>query len=143
MLRQVAVALDGTAGDVQTLIESGRTFSQEFLAYQQAFEALLADAPPVLDAVTAAGPAVSDALANTATVLGVLSERQSDLLRLLAGGGQTAQVADQIVVAERPNLACVVHDLGAVTANLSEPDNLATSGPHWPPTTSSSGSSTT
>jgi len=125
VLQQVAVALDGTAGDVQTLIESGRTFSQEFLAYQQQFEALLATAPPVLDAVTAAGPAVRDALANTATVLAVLSARQTDLLRLLASGGQTAQVADQIVVAERPNLACLVHDLGAVTTNLSEPVNLA------------------
>jgi len=124
VLHQAAVALNGQAEDVQTLIDAGQQFAREFLTYQQAFESLLADAPPVLDSVTAAGPQLSDALSNTAVLLGLLSSHQRQVLALLHSGGTTSQLLNQVVVAERPNLACLVHDLGSVTTNLAEPSNL-------------------
>ena len=124
VLQQSAIALNGQAADVQTLIDSGQQFAKEFLSYQQQFQALLDNAPPVLDSVTAAGPQLQDALSNTAVLLGVLASHQSDVLNLLKSGSATAQLLNQAVVAERPNLACVVHDLGAVTTNLAKPDNL-------------------
>jgi hypothetical protein len=119
------VALNGQSADVRTLIDSGQQFAKEFLTYQQEFRSLLANAPPVLDSVTAAGPQLQDALTNTAILLGVLSSRQSDVLGLLKSGATTSDLLNQVVTAERPNLGCLVHDLGAVTANLSEPANLS------------------
>jgi virulence factor Mce-like protein len=125
VLQQSAIALNGQAADVRTLIDSGTQFAREFLAYQEEFRSLLANAPPVLDSVTAAGPQLQDALSNTAVLLGVLASHQSDVLNLLRSGSTTSQLLNQIVTDERPNLACLVHDLGAVTANLAEPANLA------------------
>ena len=125
VLQQAAVALNGQSADVRTLIDSGQQFAKEFLTYQQEFRSLLANAPPVLDSVTAAGPQLRDALANTAILLGVLSSHQSDVLGLLKSGASTSQLLNQVVTAVRPNLGCLVHDLGSVASNLSEPTNLS------------------
>jgi virulence factor Mce-like protein len=125
VLRQVAIALNGQAADVQTLIASGQQFAREFLSYQSEFRALLANAPPVLDSVTAAGPQLSDALSNTAVLFSVLSTHQSQILSLLKSGASASQLLNSLVVTERPNLACLVHDLGAVTTNLAQPANLS------------------
>ena len=47
---------------------AGTTFSKEFVAYQQQFTELLANAPPALDAVTAVAPQLRQDLANTAAL---------------------------------------------------------------------------
>jgi phospholipid/cholesterol/gamma-HCH transport system substrate-binding protein len=128
VLRQTSVALDGEAGNLHTIIAAGQQFSQEFLQYQQQFSALLSNAPPVLDSVTAAGPALQRSLANTAVVLGVLSTHQAAIVQLLDSGAQASSQLGVLVQAERPNLACIVHDLGATTSNLSVPANLSNLG---------------
>jgi virulence factor Mce-like protein len=124
VLQQAAIALNGRAADMATLIQSGQQFAKEFLDYQQEFRSLLSNAPPVLNSVTAAGPQLTDALSNTAVFLGVLAARQSDILSLLKTGGSAAQLLNSLVTAERPNLACLVHDAGAIVTNLSQPTNL-------------------
>jgi virulence factor Mce-like protein len=124
LLHETAVALNGNAANIHTIITSGTQFAQEFLAFQQAFKSLLASAPPVLDTVTASSPQLTSALANTAALLNVLTAQQSNFLSLLDTGAGSSQLLNQLVVAERPNLACLVHDLGAATTNLSQPANL-------------------
>jgi phospholipid/cholesterol/gamma-HCH transport system substrate-binding protein len=125
LLHETAVALNGNAANIHTIITSGTQFAQEFLAFQQAFKSLLASAPPVLDTVTASSPQLTSALANTAALLNVLTAQQANFLSLLDTGAGSSQLLNQLVVAERPNLACLVHDLGATTTNLSQPANLS------------------
>lgn len=125
LLQETAEALNGNAANVHTIITSGTQFAQEFLAFQQAFKSLLASAPPVLDTVTASSPQLTSALSNTAALLNVLTTQQSNFLSLLDTGAGSTQLLNQLVVAERPNLACLVHDLGATTTNLSEPANMS------------------
>jgi virulence factor Mce-like protein len=124
LLHETATALNGNAANVHTIITSGTQFADEFLAFQQAFKSLLASAPPVLDTVTASSPQLTSALANTAALLNVLTDQQANFLSLLDTGAGSTQLLNQLIVAERPNLACVVHDLGGLTTNLSEPTNL-------------------
>ncbi|MHB1712076.1 MAG: MCE family protein [Acidimicrobiales bacterium] len=124
VLHQAAIALNGRSGDVRTIITSGQQFAHEFLAYQQAFKSLLASSPPVLNSVTTVAPQLTSALANTAIILDVLSNKQSSYLSLLHSGAVASQLLNRFVVAERPNLACVVHDLGSISTNLSQPTNL-------------------
>lgn len=129
VLEQTSVALRGESGNVHTIIDAGTQFSRELLQYQQQFTALLSNAPPVLSSLTAAGPALQDSLTNTAAILAVLATHQQAIVELLDSGSQTATQLNTLVQAERPNLACIVHDLGATTSNLSLPanlDNLAT-----------------
>lgn len=124
VLHQAAVALNGRSGDLHTIIASGQQFAQEFLAYQQAFKSLLASSPPVLNSVTTVAPQLTNSLANTAIILDVLYNKQTDFLHLLHSGADASQLLNQFVVAERPNLGCVVHDLGTISTNLSLPANL-------------------
>ena len=56
LIGELATSLAGQAGNLRTLISAGTTFSKEFVAYQQQFTELLANAPPSLDAITAVAP---------------------------------------------------------------------------------------
>ena len=47
LIGELATSLSGQAGNLRTLISAGTTFSKEFVAYQQQFTELLANAPPV------------------------------------------------------------------------------------------------
>jgi len=50
-LHEVAVTLAGRGQDLRALTQSNLAFSQEFLRYQDQFKALLANSPPILNAV--------------------------------------------------------------------------------------------
>ena len=86
LIGELATSLAGRAGDLRTLISAGTTFSKEFVAYQQQFTELLANAPPSLDAVTAVAPALRQDLANTAALVQVLAQQKSGLHTLFTSG---------------------------------------------------------
>ncbi len=73
LIGELATSLQGQAGNLRTLIDAGTTFSKEFVAYQQQFTELLANAPPSLDAITAVAPELRQDLANTAALVQVLA----------------------------------------------------------------------
>ena len=125
VLHELAVSLNGNAGNLRTIAASSALFSQEMLASQQNFEALLANAPPVLNTVTASAPQLQRALADTATVAELLASKSPDVVRLLDQGGAAAQALGTLLSENRPDLACVVHDASAVTANLAAAPNLS------------------
>jgi hypothetical protein len=74
--------------------------------------------------VTAATPQLRQALGNTAVLAAVLANRKGDLVRLLDEGGVSVGQLGQLVATERPNLACLLHDLAAVNSNLAASPNL-------------------
>ncbi|HUZ43326.1 MAG TPA: MlaD family protein [Acidimicrobiales bacterium] len=125
VLHQLAVALNGHGQDLRTINDESRVFAQEFLAYQSQFEALLANAPPVLNAVSAVGPQLRQALANTAVLAQVLANRRSDLANAIDQGSAVAADLNTLLASQLPNLACLTHDFADLTANLDEPANLA------------------
>lgn len=125
VLHQLAVALNGNGQNLRTITDESQVFAQEFLQYQSEFEALLANSPPVLNAVAAEGPALREALSNTAVLAQVLADRRSDLANTIVEGAAVAGDLDTVLSKELPNLACLTHDLSDLTANLDEPQNLA------------------
>lgn len=125
VVHQLALTLDGRAGDLRTLINAGNTFNREFLAYQSQFKALLANSPPVLDTVASAGSRLRQALANTVILSAVLAQHRYDLVSLFNNGGYLGQILSPFVAAERPNAACLLHDLAGVSANVAQTSNLA------------------
>jgi len=124
VLHDVAVALDGQGANLRTIAEASRLFSQEFLASQQQFEQLLASAPPVLEVVSANATQLQQALADTAVLAEVLASHRQDLVRLLDQGTNAASDLRALVEENRPNLACLLHDLSAVNANVGTGANL-------------------
>jgi len=125
LLADLATALQNRAGDLRTIVSAGTTFSQEFVQYQSQFNALLANAPPVLDAVSAVGPELRQSLVNTESLLQVLANRRGDLTTLLQEGSEASGLLGQLVTSQAPDLGCLFHDVAQLSTNLAQPANLA------------------
>ena len=126
LLGELAAALANRAGDLRTIVSASTTFSQEFLRYQRQFTALLANAPPVLDAVSAVGPQLTQALVNTEALARVLADRRYDLTAgLFRQGAAATGILDTLLTDQAPNLGCLAHDLSQLATNLDQPANLS------------------
>ena len=125
LLHELAVALNGNGQNLRTIASASAQFSQEFLAYEQQFESLLQNAPPVLDTINASAPQLRQALADTAVLAETLATKSPDVVRLLDQGSSAAADLNTLVTQNEPNLACLVHDLADVNSNLAQPTNLS------------------
>ena len=125
VLHELAVALNGNAGNLRAIASSSALFSQEFVSYQQQFEALLANSPPVLDTITQNAVPLRQGLADTVVLAQVLASHSSDLTRLFDQGANASQALDSLVTQNRPNLACLLHDSADLNANLAAAPNLS------------------
>lgn len=125
LLEQAALAVSGQADNLKTLASASAAFSQEFLAYQQQFRQLLENAPPVLQTVTANAGALQQGLAETASLLAELATARGALADLLHLAPQAATLGNQLIVQNRANLSCLVHDLAATVTNLSGAQNFS------------------
>ncbi len=124
LIGELATALQGNAGNLRTIISAGTTFSKEFVAYEQQFTELLANAPPALDAVTAVAPQLRQDLANTAALVQVLADQKTGLHTVLTEGSTAFEQVNDLVTSQSANLGCLLHDSAGILANLAEPANL-------------------
>ena len=124
LIGELATALQGHAGNLRTIVNAGTTFSKEFVAYQQQFTQLLANAPPALDAVTAVAPELRQDLANTAALVQVLADQKTGLHTLLTEGSAAFGEVDDLVTSQSANLGCLLHDTADVLSNIAQPANL-------------------
>jgi virulence factor Mce-like protein len=124
LIGELATSLAGQAGNLRTLISAGTTFSKEFVAYQQQFTALLANAPPSLDAITAVAPELRQDLANTAALVQVLAQQKTGLHTLLTSGSSAFNAVDELLTSQSANLGCFLHDSADILSNIAQPTNL-------------------
>jgi virulence factor Mce-like protein len=124
LIGELATSLKGRSADLRTIITAGTTFSQEFVAYEQQFTELLANAPTALDTVTAIAPQLKQDLVNTSALLQVLAEQKTGLDTLFNEGSTAVTQVDQLVTTQSANLGCVFHDLADVLSNIAQPVNL-------------------
>jgi virulence factor Mce-like protein len=124
LIGELATSLQGQAGNLRTLISAGTTFSKEFVAYQQQFTELLANAPPSLDAITAVAPELRQDLANTAALVQVLAQQKSGLHTLLTAGSSAFNEVDNLVTSQSANIGCFLHDTANILTNIAAPANL-------------------
>jgi len=124
LIGEVATSLKGRSTDLRNIISAGTTFSQEFVAYEQQFTELLANAPTALNTVTAVAPELKQDLVNTAALLQVLAEQKTGLDTLFNEGSTAVSQVDQLVTTQSANLGCIFHDAADVLSNLAQPTNL-------------------
>lgn len=125
LLSTLGEGLAGQAANLQSMMLSSQEFSSEFLAYQKQFEALLSNSTPVLSGLAGDGARLRQDLASTEVLAAVLDQHRYNLVQLLANGAKASTVADALVQATRPDLACILHDYSAVSANIAQPANLS------------------
>jgi virulence factor Mce-like protein len=124
LIGELATSLAGQAGNLRTLISAGTTFSKEFVAYQQQFTELLANAPPSLDAITSVAPQLRQDLANTAALVQVLAQQKAGLHTLLTSGSSAFSTVDNLLTSQSANLGCFLHDTAGILSNIAQPTNL-------------------
>jgi virulence factor Mce-like protein len=124
LIGELATSLAGQAGNLRTLISAGTTFSKEFVAYQQQFTELLANAPPSLDAITSVAPELRQDVANTAALVQVLAQQKTGLHTLLTSGSSAFNAIDELVTSQSANLGCLLHDSADILSNVAQPTNL-------------------
>ena len=125
LLGTLATGLAGEGNNLRTIVASSSEFSKEFLQYQGNFKALLANAPPVLNAVSAVAPQLQQALSNTEVLMAVLAQDRNELDPLFRQSAAAAGLLDQLVVSQGPDLACLFHDAAQVVSNLDQSTNLS------------------
>jgi len=125
LLAELATGLRGEAQNLRTIVSSGTAFSREFLRDQEQFEALLQHAPPVMDAVSAAGPQLAQALANTEAMVQVLAAEKDAVRGDLANGQAATGALGGLTTSQAPDFACLVHDFAQLNANLDQPEQLS------------------
>lgn len=125
LLTELAQALQGESGNIRTIISASTAFSQRFLHYQHQFDALLANAPPVMDAVSAAGPQLTRALANTAAIVKVLAAEKTAVAGDLTNGSAATGELGKLSQSQNPDFGCLIHDFSQLNANLDAPTNLS------------------
>jgi virulence factor Mce-like protein len=124
LVGELATSLQGRSADLRTIISAGTTFAQEFVAYEQQFTELLANAPTALNTVTAVAPELRQDLVNTAALLQVLAQEKTGLNTLFNEGSTAVQQVNQLVTTQSANLGCVFHDAADVLSNVAQPTNL-------------------
>jgi virulence factor Mce-like protein len=124
LIGELATALSGQADNLRTLVSAGTTFSKEFVAYQQQFTELLANAPPALDAITSVAPELRQDLANTAALVQVLAQQKAGLHTLLTSGSTAFSEVDNLITSQSANIGCFLHDTADILSNIAEPANL-------------------
>ena len=125
LLRELAQALRGQAGNLRTIVSASTAFSRQFLRYQRQFTQLLADAPPVMNAVSAAGPQLTQALANTEAMVQVLAREKTYLKGDLVNGRGALGALGRLATNQAPDIGCLIHDVSQLDANLNLPGNLS------------------
>jgi virulence factor Mce-like protein len=124
LLRELAQALQGQSGNLRTIVTASTAFSQQFLRFQRQFTQLLANSPPVMDAVSTAGPQLTQALANTQAMVQVLAQEKTYVKGDLVNGQGALGELGQLTTDQAPDVGCLIHDFSQLDANLDRPANL-------------------
>ena len=117
-IRETAIALDGRGEDMATLVTAGDEFARSFVANEAAFRQLLQSSPPVMDAVSDAGPELQAALNETRVLTEIIAARRTDLVELMRNGGQLGAAGGDILAAEQANLGCLISDFADLSRFL-------------------------
>jgi virulence factor Mce-like protein len=125
LLAELATGLRGQAGNLRTIVSAGTQFSKQFLQYQHQFEALLANSPPAMDAVTAAGTELTQALVNTEAMVQVFARDKTAVKGDLSGGQAATGALGTFTTNQAPDFACLIHDFSQLNANLDQSQNLS------------------
>ncbi|WP_421121516.1 MlaD family protein [Aquihabitans daechungensis] len=118
LVRELATSVDGRAGDLQAINRAIGDINEDVIAVEPDLEALLADAPGVLDDFSAMSPSAHRALRNTEILSRTLASRDEDIVQLLVDGGDLAETFDRVLLDDRASLTCVIGDVRTINHAL-------------------------
>jgi phospholipid/cholesterol/gamma-HCH transport system substrate-binding protein len=124
MLSELADAVRGREADLVTLQEEGANLPERILQVKAELESLIRTGPEVLDVLAANIQTLADDITQTAVLADILRDNRFDLVELMRNGADFAQILGELIVAEKPNLVCMIQDFGRINAEIAKPGNL-------------------
>jgi phospholipid/cholesterol/gamma-HCH transport system substrate-binding protein len=124
LVHELAVALDNRGKDLASLSVSGRQLPEQILTVQRRLVSLIHNGPRVLDTLAANVKTLAEDITLTADLATILKDRRFDLVSLSANGGRFANVANELIASEKPNLSCLLGDFANVNGTLARSQNI-------------------
>jgi phospholipid/cholesterol/gamma-HCH transport system substrate-binding protein len=124
LVRQLAAAVDNRGQDLATLSRVSGELPARILQVRAQLDHLIRTGPQVTGVFAANASALRDDIAQTAVLADILRDRRHDLVSLSEHGASFATLYNELLASEKPNLACLFHDLGTVNTVLAQPNNL-------------------
>ena len=125
VVSELANAVRGRGEDLATLSVASADLPQKLLEVKQQLESLIENGPKVTGVLASNADTLADDLALTAQLADILRDERFNLRDLSTNGANFAQVASDLIVKDKANLACLISDLGSVNALMAEPQHLA------------------
>jgi phospholipid/cholesterol/gamma-HCH transport system substrate-binding protein len=124
LVHELAIALNDRGKDLASLSVSGRELPQQILTVRDQLISLIHNGPKILDTLAANSRTLAQDITLTADLATILKDRRFDLVSLSANGARFAEVANELLSSEKPNLACLLGDFAHVNGTLAKQENL-------------------
>jgi virulence factor Mce-like protein len=124
LVHELALALDHRGPDLASLSVSGAKLPAKILQVKAQLESLIQEGPKVLDTLAANSSTLADDLTKTAALAAILRDRRFDLVSLSQHGAKFAEIANELLASEKPNLACLLGDFARVNSVLATPQAM-------------------
>lgn len=124
LLHELAVGLDGRSEDLRRLITGSSDALATFADHSELIEQFTANMADLVGTLSDHREALGRGLDNAEVVTGSLAEANADLQRVLAEGDSLSNRTADLLAAAKPEVSCVLGDLGALAVRLGRPDLL-------------------
>ncbi len=119
LITELAAGLRGRGRDLASLSVTTADFPERLLQIKAELRSLIVNGPKVTGVLADNANAFADDLAETAQLADILRDRRFDLVDLSVQGERFLRVANNLLVAEKSNLACFIADMGNLNVMLA------------------------
>ncbi|HEX2069729.1 MAG TPA: MCE family protein [Actinomycetota bacterium] len=119
LVTELAIALRGRGRDLASLSVTTADFPERLLQVKTELRSLILNGPKVTGVLADNANAFADDLVETAKLADILRDRRFDLVELSQEGDRFLRVANNLLVAEKSNLACFIADMGNLNVMLA------------------------
>lgn len=124
LLHELAVGLDGRSEDLRRIITGSSDALDTFADNADLIEEFTANMADLVSTLSAHRAELGQGLDNTVAVTGALTAANADLQRVLTDGNSLANRTADLLAGSKPEVSCVLGDLGELAVRLGRPDLL-------------------
>ena len=131
LVTELAVALRGRGRDLASLSVTTADFPERLLQVKTELRSLIVNGPKVTGVLADNANAFADDLVETAKLADILRDRRFDLVDLSRQGDRFLRVANNLLAAEKSNLACFIADMGNLNVMLARAQPTLAASIEW------------
>jgi phospholipid/cholesterol/gamma-HCH transport system substrate-binding protein len=131
LVTELAIGLRGRGRDLASLSVTTADFPERLLQIKTELRSLIVNGPKVTGVLADNANAFADDLVETAKLADILRDRRFDLVDLSREGDRFLRVADNLLAAEKSNLACFIADMGNLNVMLARAQPTLAASIEW------------